>query len=322
MPVVPPGQYAPFATVTKDDHAAGIIIATALGVAFTTLLLTARVFIRQFVNVGWQWDDSTLVLSTFVSWIQSAVILAACHEGLGKSLKLIPLQSQGRVQQLYYAGNLLYVCAVQLSRMSVVLFLRRLTAPGTNFASWEAQAIVACLMEVAIYVAPVWLVWKLQKSRKIRLEIVAWFSVRLLVIILTGKRLQSFDRAGFATDPTLHEATYICLTQAELCFSIIAATIPVARTLVTELVTYYNAGHFDSSVYGDGSRGYTYRSYPMKTLKSSGKRKSDHGQLGSGNKQSADDDGDSQELIIRKDTTIHVTSEGTGSAVPRHLDDT
>ncbi|KAK3618248.1 hypothetical protein LTR22_026443 [Elasticomyces elasticus] len=191
-----------------------------------------------------------------------------------------------------------------------------------HFASWEAQAIVACLMEVAIFIAPVWLVWKLQKSRKIRLEIVAWFSVRLLVIILTSKRLQSFDRAGFATDPTLHEATYICLTQAELCFSIIAATIPVARTLVTELVTYYNAGHFDSSVYGDGSRGYTYQSYPMKSLKSSGKRKSDHGQLGSGNKQPGVDDGDSQELIIRKDTTIHVTSEGTGSATPRHLDDT
>ncbi|KAK4903590.1 hypothetical protein LTR49_026799 [Elasticomyces elasticus] len=132
-----------------------------------------------------------------------------------------------------------------------------------QFANWEAQAIVARLTEVAIFFAPVWLVWNLQKSRKIRLGIVAWFSVRLLVIILTGKRIQIFDRAGFATDPTLHEATYICLTQAELCFSIIAATIPIARTLVTELVTYYHAGLFDSSVYGGGSRGYTYQSYPM-----------------------------------------------------------
>ncbi|KAK5712895.1 hypothetical protein LTR17_017801 [Elasticomyces elasticus] len=193
-----------------------------------------------------------------------------------------------------------------------------------QFASWEAQAIVACFIEVAIFIAPIWLVWKLQRSRQIRIEIVAWFSVRLLVIILTGMRLQSFDQSGFATDPTLREATYISLTQAELCFAIIAATIPVARTLVTELVTYYNGGNFEGSsqVYGDGSRGYTFRSYPMNSLKSGGKRKSEHGQLGSGHQHPADDDGDSQELIIRKDTTIQVTSEGPGSAVGRSLDHT
>jgi len=173
---------------------------------------------------------------------------------------------------------------------------------------WEVQAIIASLTEVAIFAMPIWLVWQLQKGLKVRLEIVLWFGSRLLVIIFTGTRMQNFDKPGFATDPTLREATYICLTQAELSYSIIAATIPAARTLVTDLITYYNGGGFASTQSGDGSRGDTYQ---MRSLKSSAKRKSDHGHwAGSAQQQVEDDDADSQELIIRKDTTIQVVHGG------------
>ena len=146
--------------------------------------------------------------------------------------------------QLYYASNLLYLCAINLSKISIVLFLRRLTAHGTKvrryteilfaaisismvaflfsagfqcgprrpwaiadqectdwvrlpqpfkcgehstdedqFIGWEVQAIVASVTELGIFAAPVWLLWHLQKSRKFRLEILAWFSIRLLCVI-------------------------------------------------------------------------------------------------------------------------------------------
>ena len=61
---MPPGQHPPFATVTEDDHAAGIIIATAMGIAFTALVIVARAFIRRYINYGWQWDDTSIVIST------------------------------------------------------------------------------------------------------------------------------------------------------------------------------------------------------------------------------------------------------------------
>ncbi|TKA67402.1 hypothetical protein B0A55_10748 [Friedmanniomyces simplex] len=212
---IPPGQHKPFATVTKDDHGAGILIATAMGIAFTLLVL---------------------------------------------------------------------------------------------MAGWKIQGIVASFTEAAIFAAPIFLVWRLQKSRKIRQEIVVWFAMRLLVVILTGTRLKSFDKEGFKTDPTLHEATYVSLTQAELSYSIIAATIPVARTLVTDLITYYNGGGFGSTVSEDGSRGHTY---PMNSLKSSAQRKSELGYLGSAQNRAdrGDSDAGSQELIIRKDTTVQISGE-------------
>ncbi|KAK0943336.1 hypothetical protein LTR29_005124 [Friedmanniomyces endolithicus] len=368
--LVPPGQYPPFATVTEDDHGAGIIIAAAMGIAFTSSVLVVRVFIRKYVNVGWQLDDTTLAISTVslnlnlpwflfrliqsikvLCWVQSSIVLAACADGLGKSLKLIPLQLQGRVQQLYYASNLLYLCAIDLSRISIVLFLRRLTAPSTYvrrftevllvlisvstsvfllaaalqcglshpwvivdqkcsgwYIKWAIQAIVASIIELAIFAAPVWLVWQLQKNLKVKLEIVIWFGSRLLVIIFTATRLRTFDQAGFATDPLLQEATYICLTQAELSYSIIDATIPAARTLVTDLITYYNSGGMGSAASTHGSRGNTYQMRTLKS-KSSGRRESEHGYLGNAQNQRDNGDADSQELIIRKEAATQIGRE-------------
>ncbi|KAK1042870.1 hypothetical protein LTR74_018480 [Friedmanniomyces endolithicus] len=133
--------------------------------------------------------------------------------------------------------------------------------------------------------------------------------MRLLVVIFTGTRLKSFDKAGFKIDPKVHEATYVSLTQAELSYSIIAATIPVVRTLVTDLIMYCNGGGFGSTVSSDGSRGDTY---PMNSLKSSVQRKSELGYLGSAQNWAGcgDSDASSQELIIRKDTTVQISGEG------------
>ncbi|KAK1058271.1 hypothetical protein LTR74_013557 [Friedmanniomyces endolithicus] len=339
--LVPSGQYPPFATVTEDDHGAGIIIAAAMGIAFTSSVLVVRVFIRKYVNVGWQLDDTTLAIATVLCWVQSSIILAACADGLGKSLKLIPLQLQGRVQQLYYASNLLYLCAIDLSRISIVLFLRRLTAPSTYvrrytegllvlisvstgvfllaaalqcglshpwvivdqkcsgwYIKWEIQAIVASITEVAIFAAPVWLVWQLQKNLKVKLEIVIWFGSRLLVIIFTAMRLRTFDEAGFATDPLLQEATYISLTQAELSYSIIAATIPAARTLRRNGQRGFHERQPEQHVSDEDAEVEVERA-----------AESEHGYLGNAQNQRDNGDADSQELIIRKEAAFQIGRE-------------
>lgn len=61
---VPPGQHAPFATVTENDHTAWIIISTAMGMAFTLLALLTRGLIRKYINRGWALDDTVLSIST------------------------------------------------------------------------------------------------------------------------------------------------------------------------------------------------------------------------------------------------------------------
>ena len=58
---------------------------------------------------------------------------------------------------------------------------------NVQYIKWEIQAIVASITEVAIFAAPVWLVWQLQKNLKVKLEIVIWFGSRLLCVSLSSE---------------------------------------------------------------------------------------------------------------------------------------
>ena len=54
-------------------------------------------------------------------------------------------------------------------------------------------------------------------------------------------RIATFDEAGYTTNPTLDETPFIIWSQAELEFSIIAATLPTLRRFISGLATYYGA---------------------------------------------------------------------------------
>jgi len=61
---IPPGQSAPFATVTPTDHRAWIIISTALGLSMSLLFAAIRVFIRSATKHGYGKDDYALAVAT------------------------------------------------------------------------------------------------------------------------------------------------------------------------------------------------------------------------------------------------------------------
>ncbi|KAK3703659.1 hypothetical protein LTR37_014355 [Vermiconidia calcicola] len=353
---VPPGQYPPLATVSQTEHSAWILIATALGLAITILSLLARVIIRKFINPPWHLDDTWIVVSTVIDFIQSALVMAASSSGLGNSIDSISPRELPRILQLYYASNILYVLASDLSKASVVLFVRQLLPRGSIgrkfntalliavpvstlaflpatalqcdltqpwniagqcpgwFVRWEIQGIVASLIEVAIFFTPVYLTWSLQAKASLKLEVISPFALRLLILIFTGFRLSSFNQSKFASNPTLYEAQYICWTQAELSYSIMAATIPTARKLVLNFITYYNGGGFGNTVANSqsGTRDPS-QSYQMKSFKK-GSSAQPHSMLGSGHYRAtakAQDradgimrDSDSQEMIIKKEVTV------------------
>lgn len=118
-------------------------------------------------------------------------------------------------------------------------------------------------------------------------------------------RLGTFDSAALTKDPFLKEAAYICWTQAEMSYSIIAATIPTARKLLLNLITYYNAGGYGTSV--DNGRT-IHESFPMKSL-TKGTPKQRSGNSGKVKDGQHDGDNDSQEMIIRREITYEVHRE-------------
>lgn len=126
-PLVPEGQYPPFAVVTPDDHSAWIIIAAALGLVCSLIFGALRIVVRLTISPKFKLDDYSLLVATLLTIIQSSIVLGACSRGLGKSVDLLPLEEQNEVQRMYYTSNLFFVLALGMSKMSVVFFLLRLS---------------------------------------------------------------------------------------------------------------------------------------------------------------------------------------------------
>lgn len=152
-PIVPEGQYPPFAVVTPDDHSAWIIIAAALGLTSSLVFGAIRVFVRQTISPQYGLDDISLAASTILAVIQSSIVLGACSEGLGKSLRLFSPETQTEVQRMYYTSNLFYILALGLSKSSIIFFLRRLTAARKHKRVFDTANVLVALWTIGSFFA-------------------------------------------------------------------------------------------------------------------------------------------------------------------------
>ena len=117
--LVPPGNSPPFAAVTEHDHAAWVIIATALGLSWSLTFGVMRLIVRATTRQRHGYDDYALAISTvcpilleqsmstaahydhqFLAVIQSAIVLGACANGLGKSIHLLTPDQIEKVQEV------------------------------------------------------------------------------------------------------------------------------------------------------------------------------------------------------------------------------
>jgi hypothetical protein len=123
-PLVLPGHFPAFATVTPTDHSAWILIATILGLVCTLVFGALRVLVRVR-SIGL--DDYVLTPAIGLAIIQSSLVLGACAEGFGKVFHLISENHQVKVQQLFYTSNIFATIILGLSKLSVPLILLKLS---------------------------------------------------------------------------------------------------------------------------------------------------------------------------------------------------
>ncbi|KAK5069183.1 hypothetical protein LTR64_008663 [Lithohypha guttulata] len=152
-PIVPEGQHAPFAVVTPDQHAAWIIIATAVGMSCSLFFGLIRFGVRKWIAPKFGLDDYTLGGSSALMVIQSAILLGACSNGLGNSIDLITEEAQAKVQSLYYASNLFFILALGLSKVSVVFFLRRISRAKHHKLAYDVVIGLHVLWTVGSFLA-------------------------------------------------------------------------------------------------------------------------------------------------------------------------
>jgi hypothetical protein len=163
------------------------------------------------------------------------------------------------------------------------------------------------------------------------------FSFRLPLIIIIAFRLHYFNYNNLTTNFTFYETLYVTLTQTQVNYSLISATIPNLRPLLNNLNTHYGAmaestltGSNYNSNSGSASRSRTAKNrrhsslsqiFPMRPLKRLSMKPKDSahsgkkgGGSGSGSREAWDDLPDLEHV-----PSIGTQAVDTGSSVRIHV---
>jgi hypothetical protein len=135
----------------------------------------------------------------------------------------------------------------------------------------KAVCVIDAILEAALVACTCWLIRPLKTSLSNKCMVVFVFSFRLPLIVIIAFRLHTFNYNNLTTNFTFYESLYVTLTQTQVNYSLISATIPNLRPMIKHLNTHYGA-MAESTITGSNS-GSTSRSRNT-TVRSVNNRKS------------------------------------------------
>ncbi|KAH7128600.1 hypothetical protein B0J11DRAFT_274837 [Dendryphion nanum] len=209
---------------------------------------------------------------------------------------------------------------------------------------YQVVVITDVLTDVVLVLVPTYLVWRLRMSVLLKAQVIAVFAVRLPLIPVSILALLRFNRSLYHSNPGVARSSAIILQQAQLCYSLIAGTIPCLKSFIRSFDTGSGVkAAVISNAYGSSGHS-NNESYRMHNLSSNGSasrsRDEDPGDLKVNNRpfpqekgrqgrrrpksttsvtalsyqnpqshKPRDEDDGSQELFIRRDVQWEVHSE-------------
>ncbi|KAI9710043.1 MAG: hypothetical protein M1812_007507 [Candelaria pacifica] len=156
--------------VTPDDHGAYVTITGALMMVWMILCFMMRIAIRLTINGPFKGDDFTISAATLIGIAQTIITFAEVGAGYGKKESTLSPSSLLVIQKTNYAGEMLYIAAMCLSKLSTSLLVARLTRSAGHLTATRIVSVIsiiwgaAGLMTIAIrckYSEP-WLILKNQ----------------------------------------------------------------------------------------------------------------------------------------------------------------
>ncbi|KAL8727909.1 MAG: hypothetical protein Q9181_005537 [Wetmoreana brouardii] len=149
MTTAAPYRYPPLLEVTPTDHTAWIAIATVLGLCCALVTALLRIFVRILISPPFGSDDTIVLVATAFATVQSAIMLYAVSMGLGRAEHLVLSADRQPLQQAAYAGDILYLVTVYLSKSSVIVLLLRLTKNRQHRIAFNATLVGTLVLCIA-----------------------------------------------------------------------------------------------------------------------------------------------------------------------------
>lgn len=130
------GDHYIFAEITSTDRAGVVYVAAILSLLYSASTLVAR-FLIKFHSLGW--DDWAILAATIVALGQYIAVFVPLGDGLGISSSILAQDATENMGSGVMAGQILFIIAVALTKLSVVLFIKRLLTQNLRGAWWAAN---------------------------------------------------------------------------------------------------------------------------------------------------------------------------------------
>lgn len=125
-----------FAEITSTDRAGVVWVATILSLLYSALTLLAR-FVIKYHSLGL--DDWAILAATVAALGQYIAVFVPLRHGLGISSSVLAQDAGETLGSGVMASQIMFIIAVALTKLSVVLFIKRLLTQNLRGAWWAAN---------------------------------------------------------------------------------------------------------------------------------------------------------------------------------------
>ncbi|KAI0206715.1 hypothetical protein F4808DRAFT_405021 [Astrocystis sublimbata] len=133
-PAIIAGFGPPPAGINLEESQETAIIAVALvSTAFATLALVLRVWARNFQRFGMMADDYLMVVALVFTYGTLAITILGAKAGAGTHVWAHHPQDVADIFRLLYAYTFIYAGSVSFTKLSILLFYRRLFERGSTW---------------------------------------------------------------------------------------------------------------------------------------------------------------------------------------------
>ncbi|KAF2732925.1 hypothetical protein EJ04DRAFT_469290 [Polyplosphaeria fusca] len=159
-------------------------------------------------------------------------------------------------------------------------------APGTESqicpgisTRYKVVIITDALTDALLVLAPAYLVCQLQMSVSLKLQVISVFAFRLPLIPLSALAFSKFDISLHSSNPGVDRTPAIVYQQIQLCFSLIAGTVPCLKSFIRSFDTGSGVKAGYASHYGSSGPGESYKMHSLSTGSALRSQNDDHGEV-------------------------------------------
>ncbi|KAK2747030.1 hypothetical protein FQN55_005299 [Onygenales sp. PD_40] len=222
--------------ITDDDHGPWVTIMAILLMVYMILCYLARLVMRFTINGPFGIDDWVITAGSAVAVVHSSFKLLETREGLGKRGVDVEGSNINNIEKAAYVGDVFYIIALTLSKAATFLLIARLTR-YTKHLGWAYMGtIITVLWGIVLGFASE---SRIQIGGAIGIFISTSGLTQNSVFAVAIIRIFYLRKQNRLDDPIFYGADSSTCMEAEVHYSLIAASIPCLKPFVKAFNTGY-----------------------------------------------------------------------------------